>query len=377
MTVCLLDALREKEFQSVGLLWSALGSIYQHSDQASQASTCFKQASKLTGKHTAYIKEWSFLGPFVIGKTEVDGDPVESYGGICNVSKHRFKKGVKFFSELLPGGEIPWSQIKQSGPDTAVHIKPGVNWNELVNSLGSMGITEWQGWLVGEFAVNEKALHCLVQCHGVHTVFIDNVPLTGDVYHRDNYWFGVNLDQGIHTVYMKVRTKIQAQVLCKFKTVKSSFEILSPRFLPDLWDGRLFSDYVTIPVANYHNSKFLSVSKVLVSEFTSKDSEIFSKVAAELHDSRVSVAPGQIFPVIVRLKVKDTERRVITECSSPESPWDIDLTLKFTTSAGIATLPLKFRCRTARQSFLFTFLDHDGSVQHAAAVQPLMVSRSR
>lgn len=328
------------------------------------------------GKHTTYIKEWSFLGPFVIGKTEVDGDPVESFGGIHKVSKSRYKKVVSFFSELLPGGEINWSQIKQPSQDVAVQIQPSVNWNELVNALGSMGITEWQGWLVGELAVNEKDLILLVQCHGVHTVYINDIPVTGDVYHRGKYWFGVQLDQGLHTMYIRVRTKIHGQVLCKFKSSKTSFEVLPPDFMPDLWNGRLFSDYLSISVANYHTTKFLKVSKVVVSDFKSKDSEIISKLDIEMHEIPVSIAPGQIYPVVLKLKSKDDSHRVISECSSPESSWDVEMMLKVTTSAGLITMPLKLRCRTARQSFLFTFLDHDESVQHAAAVQPLQVSES-
>ena len=366
--------MKEKEFQTSGVLWTTLGSLYQQLNQKTAAATCFKQATKLSGKHTSHIQEWSFLGPFVVGKSEVDGDPVESFGGIQNVAKYRLKKGVKFYSELLPGGEVHWSQVKQSSPEMAVPVQPNVNWNELVSVLGSMGITEWQGWLVGEFAVNEKDLVVLVQCHGVHTVFIDDKPLTGDVYHRAKYWFSVQLDQGLHTVYLRLRTKVNGQVLCRFKSPKSNFEVLSPDFLPDLLDGRLIGKYITLPIANYLPSNFLKVSKVVGTDFKSKDSEVVSRLDVQLFDESVSIAPGQVYPVIIKLTTKDNNRRIIDGCSRPESPFDIELTLKFTTSAGIATLPLKLRCRTARQSFLFTFLDHDGSIQHAAAVQPLLVS---
>ncbi len=32
------------------------------------------------------IDEWYFIGPFPIGKTEIDGDPLEAFGGIRNIS---------------------------------------------------------------------------------------------------------------------------------------------------------------------------------------------------------------------------------------------------------------------------------------------------
>lgn len=368
--------MKDKDLQSSGLLWTVLGSLYQQLNQKTPAATCYKQATKLSGKHTAYISEWSFLGPFVIGKTEVDGDPVESYGGIQQAAKFRYKKGVKFYSELLPGGEIQWSQIKQSGADVGVQVKPAVSWNDLVNSLGSVGITEWQGWLVGELAVNDKDLSVLVQCHGVHTVYVDEKPVTGDVYHRNQYWFSIRLDQGLHTIYLKLRTKVHAQVLCRFKSSKSSFEVIPPKFLPDIWDGWLFSEFLTVPVANYDFSTCLKVSKVMITNLNSKDSEVLNKLDATLYEENTLISPGQIYPIIVNIKTiktRENNERVIPKCSTSESDWDIEFVLKFTTSQGVVTLPIKLRCRTARQSFLFTFIDHDGSVQHAAAIQPLSV----
>lgn len=371
--MCILEGMKDKDLQNSGSLWSTLGMLFQDLGQTTKATVCFKQAAKLTGKLSAFVKEWSFIGPFVIGKTEVDGDPVEALGGIRNVSKTRFKKNARLFSELLPEGEIQWSYVRQASADKMVQIRPSVNWNDLVNSLGSMGITEWQGWVVGEFAVNENNINILVQCVGVHTIFIDNIPLTGDVYHREKYWYGVKLHQGLHTIYIKLRTKVNAQFLCKLKVAKSSFEVLQANFLPDLVDGQLFSPYLTFPVANYQNSKFLKISKIVLSDMNSKDVEILNKLDARIKDSGVNIAPGQIYPVILKLKVKDNGSKVISKCSVPESSWDVEFNLKFTTSAGSQTLPVKLRCRRRRQSFLFTFYDHDGSVQHGAAIQPLEV----
>ncbi|XP_052766387.1 uncharacterized protein LOC128207480 isoform X2 [Mya arenaria] len=371
VVLCLLEAVEEKEFQSSGELLTTLGSLYTQQGKIAVAKKFFKHAKSLSGKHSEYIKEWSFLGPFVIGKPEVDGDPVEAFGGIRLAARSRLKKNVKFYSELVPGGEIQWSQIKQAGPNSAVQVWPKVNWNELVNSLGSMGITEWQGWLVGDFAVNEDDLDLVVQCMGVHTVYINDIPVTGDVYHRDKFWYGVELNPGIHTVYIRLRTKISAHVMCKFKTAKSSFELLSPIFLPDLLDGRLFGNYLTFPVANYHSSKFLKISKVVLTDFNSKSSETQNKLVINVLKSPVSIAPGQIYSLNLELRAKTQDKTIISECSTPESPWDVKFTLKVTTSVGVSTLPIAIRCRTGKQSFLYTFLDHDGSVQQAAAIQPL------
>ncbi|XP_060576275.1 uncharacterized protein LOC132733629 [Ruditapes philippinarum] len=368
---CVLEGMKEKDLQTSGTMWNILGTLFQDLGQKSQAAVCFKQAAKLTGRISSHVKEWSFIGPFVIGKIEVDGDPVEAFGGIRNVSKTRFKKNVKMFSELLPGGEIQWKHMKQAAVDKAVQITPAINWNDLVSSLGSMGITEWQGWVVGEFEVNENDLNILIQCVGVHTIYVDNIPVSGDVYHRDKYWYGVKLDSGLHTIYIKLRTKGNAQFLCKLKVPKNTLEVLPASFLPDLVDGRLFSQYLTFPIVNYHRSKYLKITKVTLSDLNSKQTEILNTLEVRLKDTSVHIAPGQIYPIILKLKVKGIDTKVISGCSFPESSWDIEFNLKFTTSAGSVMLPVQLRCRTGIQSFLFTFIDHDGSVQHAAGIQPL------
>ncbi|KAH3844315.1 hypothetical protein DPMN_086573 [Dreissena polymorpha] len=369
--LCILESFKDKQFESSGSLWSTLGTIYKQQGQESAANRCFKQAKSIMGPYSEYVKEWSFIGPFVIGKTEVDGDPVESFGGIREVSKFRFKKNAKMYSELSSGGEINWMFIKQAGPDKGIQVQPKINWNELVNSLGSMGITEWQGWLVGEFAVNEKGLDLIVQCLGPHTVFIDDVPVPGDVYHRQKYWFGVSVDQGLHTIYIRVRTKINAQVHCQFTTARNGFELLSPNFLPDLLDGQLFGKHLAVPVANYDSSNFVKITKVTLSDIESKISDVSGKLDVKMLNPSVLIAPGQTYALNLVLYSTSSSDKLISHCSEPESPWDIRLNLKVTTSIGVSSLPITIRCRKGKQSFLFTFRDHDGSIQHAAAIQPL------
>lgn len=97
--------------------WTVLGDLYEKNLKTSQASTCFKIASKLVGPVSTYISDWSFIGPFVIGKIEWDGDPLEAYGGIRNVSKYRYRKGEQFYSELVKDTLIEWKTFKQETAD--------------------------------------------------------------------------------------------------------------------------------------------------------------------------------------------------------------------------------------------------------------------
>lgn len=350
---------------SHGYLWSALGTLYKQQGVTTQATTAFKQAQKTSGRINPYINEWSFIGPFVIGKMEIDGDTLDAFGGIRNVSKYRYQKAASFYSELVPAGEVKWSVVKQTSEQSMVQIKSGVNWNDLVNSIGSLGITEWQGWLVGELTVNDKDQNVAVQCLGVHTVYIDDKPLTGDVYHREKYWYGVKLDQGIHTVYIRMRTKVTGTFRCSFKIAKPDFEVLSPHFMPDLMDGYLFSQYFSLPVANYHSTDFLKITKVTLIDVTPVNLNLNCEIARK----NVQVAPGQIYTVPLKLSSPDS--RLIPHCTDTDAATDVTFNLKIMTSSGAQTVPISLRCHKFRKSFLFTFIDHDGSVQQAAAIPPL------
>ncbi|XP_062603242.1 uncharacterized protein LOC134265019 [Saccostrea cucullata] len=331
--------------------WTILGDLYERDSKTTQASFCFKLASKLKGPINTYIDDWSFIGPFVIGKIEWDGDPLEAYGGIRNVSKYRYRKGERFYSELVKDTFIEWKTFKQNSHENGIQISPTVQWNELINSLGSVGITEWQGWILGELYINERDQNVLIQCLGIHTVYIDDIPVASDVYHREKFWFGVHLSRGVHTVYIHLRTKVTANKKCTFQVDSSPVRVLEPQFLPDIVNGYLFSKYISIPISNYHHSKWVKVSKI-------------SSAQVELAlESPFNLAPGQTSHIPVKF---NTENKI-----SSKDCEQFHLTLKIITSEGVYSLPLQLRCRKSGQSFLFTFLDHDGSIQQAAAVEPI------
>lgn len=87
------------------------------------------------------------MGPFIIGKNELDGDPVASFAGIRNLrrgpaylsSKQRGKltNHSTFFSELATGGVVDW-RILRTGGGGEVPIQPSdVAWNSLVQTLST------------------------------------------------------------------------------------------------------------------------------------------------------------------------------------------------------------------------------------------------
>ena len=358
---CHIDYLQSSK--SDGWVWASLGQLYLQQKEkkfSSMSTSCYKQAAKLQGKLSGIIQGWHFLGPFTIGKYEIDGDPVESFGGIENAAKQRLNKKAKHYSELISGGEISWEKYRQNG-DQPVVIGPHVNWGDLVNSLGSTGITEWQGWVVGEFAINENNININIQCLGVSLLYVDSIPIAGDVYSREKYWFSVNLSRGVHTIYVKLRGKIRTSFKCSIKPSSSHVEILQPSYIPDLYNGHLFGTHITLPVSNLFSSKWISVVKISVQSQSSGQ----PLKTSMLKDKQFDIAPGQTRTVNFRLTSEET---MITDGCD-----DIDMKLKVVTSEGQFLFPIHLRCRKKDESVIFTFLDHDGSVQHAAAIHPIQV----
>ncbi|XP_064622460.1 uncharacterized protein LOC135484731 [Lineus longissimus] len=359
MIPCLIKYLEDKT--SDRWAWCVLAQCYKQQRSASSLiNNSFKQASKLHGRFSEFVQQWHFIGPFGVGKMELDGDPLEFYGGIQEVAKRKYKKGEKFYSELVPNAKVKWTVLKQRAKNENVQISPeGVQWNDLVNSIGSLAIYEWQGWAVGEFAVNENNLNLVFQCLGVHTFYIDSRPVTGDVYRREVYWYSVSLTKGIHTIYVKLRTKVQIAFQCVIEQAANEFNIPNQFLVPDLVDGHLFSDVLSLQIVNLSPEKWLSMIRVSVlSQSQGNDIE-----AQLLDDAKYfSIAPGQVRPISIRLL--SNVDKIINPCS------DIQLKLNLVTSLGQKLISVTLRCRTLDQSFIFTFVDHDGSVQHAAAIHP-------
>ncbi|KAJ8046062.1 hypothetical protein HOLleu_09229 [Holothuria leucospilota] len=342
---CLLKSLHTNP--SHGWNWSQLAEVFSKKGSKSKSRTCFKQALKLSGQLTSSsISKWHVIAPFVSGKTELDGDPVEAYGGIRSVSRWRFNETKDFYSELAAGGSISWKVFEQVS-NQPVHISPKIQWGDLVNSLGSLAISEWQGWAIGEFSVNSEKEDISIQCLGVPAVYIDDNLLAGDVYRRDHHWSTVSLSQGIHTVYVKLRAKVTQILSCNLKVSTETFVVHKPSKVPDLVDGHLISKQmpVAVGITNLQGAKWLTNVR-----FKAKDSDECFTVE---ESQGVNIAPGQTFLVPIYLTEKsETE----VDCS------DIQLNLKVLTSSRSSDVSIDLRCRTKSESFIITFEDHDGSV---------------
>ena len=68
----------------------------------------------LAGVDSKSVNNWWFLGPFSVGKTEIDGDPVRKFfedGMILPGNNSQLiERGV--FSEFVDGGQMRWTRLR-------------------------------------------------------------------------------------------------------------------------------------------------------------------------------------------------------------------------------------------------------------------------
>lgn len=203
-------------------------------------------------------QKYEYVGPFPMGKTELDGDPLQVFGGARALfAQHEAQpsKKVRFISELATGGYVGWSTLRaQQG---AVDVSPRrVDWNRLVQGLSGRGVLEFQGWLFGRVAIT-RAGRYLAACEGVTQFELDGQLLTGDVYRTGRGWWPVDLAEGEHLFQLRPRGVPPLRVGCHVKPApapQSSLVLQSPPFLPDVFEKALFGGAAPLPMPGLYAS---------------------------------------------------------------------------------------------------------------------------
>lgn len=185
-----------------------------------------------------------------------------------------------------------------------------------------------------------------------------------------SFRFPLHIKPGIHTIMLKARGQAHTDMKfsCNLRNFDSplAFEIHKP-VTPDLVDGYIFSDIISVPVINYSPTKWLKITKVTLM-FQNSGADI--SLTIDRSQGTLSIAPGQLCAVTIHFKYKDNQHH-------PEKNVDISGELRLGTNNGkFADVPFVIRCRKRTESFIFTFIDHDGSVQHAAAIFPIVKNKS-
>lgn len=276
---------------------------------------------------------------------------------MTEILRSRYTK-KEFYSELVMKGSISWKNIIPS-KEGYIQIMPNVLWNDLVNTLGSTGVTEWQGLLTGHLWVSSDKKTVQMRCSGVHTLYVNDVPIANDLYHRQQYWFTVPVHKGLNHVVIRVRTKVRFDTQCNVRTLGESTLITHPpHFLPDLLNGHILNGYIPLPVNYPSQEKSISIGKI--KPRIVKQSYGYPLIVSIRNQS--PIIGGQITTLQLVLQTK-YGNRVAEDCSNGN--------LKLTMKISDQTLNLELLCRTLDQSFVFTFIDHDNSIQQAAAIIPL------
>lgn len=295
---------------------------------------------------TLLVKKWRVLGPFIIGKNELDGEPWR----LSNAS------------ELVSGGLVDWQRFT-TGNDGMLHIEwRKVEWQSLVQGVGGHELLEWQALAQGSFKFKEET-EASVACLGVPAFRLDDrlVPFVGDLYRAGLPGHPVLLSAGTHRFEVRVRAKLRGQISCSVmvNTPKVSLSGAGGAIMvPDVVQGRLANDLAVVHAVNAHPSEWLRHPR-LVAGSPAGDVTLAAKQPV-LH----ALAPGQIaglafHVVLVKPGCPTGRLRIFLEGEHAG---------KIVRSEALSLPAL--RCRDLSQSFVFTFIDSDGSVQHAGAVAP-------
>lgn len=167
---CIFARLKSNKKDEVA--WTALASLFESQQRINLAKAAIGQARSIAAKVSPAVRQWWYLGPFTIGKHEIDGDPAfeHPYFGPHTVPiSAALSSEVRFFlciSVLMYQlvGSVSWRQLQ--GSTESAHVAPSVHnpldmdadslqidWNDIVGSLGSTALLEHQGWLWAAVAV--------------------------------------------------------------------------------------------------------------------------------------------------------------------------------------------------------------------------------
>ena len=119
---------------------------------------------------------------------------------------------IHMLSEFVPSGVISSWLVKKTGAAGVLDVQfSTVGWNEMVNSLSTTAVLEFQGWVRSTTYAATQGVY-IVSCQGSHTVYIRNGNNT-HVLNADVY-SGGGVDNGLSNVAnTAVTSVIQSRVI--------------------------------------------------------------------------------------------------------------------------------------------------------------------
>ena len=172
------------------------------------------------------IKEWSYLGPFPVGKSEVDGDPLYSFlSPSCSLSSLLSPSPSdgcpkEFASPLAVGGLVRWKRSAKNGPFDVSELRRererekessegmisvmnnDIRWNEILQGTQRLASMEFQGWTSSRILVSKSGFYRFF-FSPAHTFFLNfTSPFHGNMYRlsdptgREDFGISIFLSEG-------------------------------------------------------------------------------------------------------------------------------------------------------------------------------------
>ena len=244
--VCALSALQTRKDN--GLLRAML---YYISQSRNAISTSIPKYSAPTMEASSLL-QWELLGPFPVGKLEVDGDPAFDFVSHEDETNDNrpldpgqyilsLNSSIIAYTEFTSGATTTWSTINARINNGQVDVKFPVQWNDLGQGLSNSAVFEFQAWArITTYAVANGQYQ--IQCIGTHTIYVRNENVTriiiGDVYQSGQMSGYVDLKIGPVGIVVPIRGVGQAAFSCKLQLMKESSTaavvVLGTAMIPEL-----------------------------------------------------------------------------------------------------------------------------------------------
>ncbi|KAF2073976.1 hypothetical protein CYY_004721 [Polysphondylium violaceum] len=314
---------------------------------------------------TFYLNDWDILAPFPSAPRE-DVDVLSAFGGITNIPR---ADQSTYPSDLVNGGKTGWIKILNNNVNIVYNETTQVNWNLIESWAGESG-SYFSGWGLSDFTL-EASQMVVVNCVGVAKYFVDDMPMQGDTYGLGTSASSIYLEQGNHTVRVRIIGQEGASYQCSVSLISSSAAAAGLMILdsnvvvPDIVNGEFASPYVSIVALNLLNQTIDTNDMEVIVIFDPQ--QLVSNIALfkSGDDSQGSLQRGQINPINMVLKSNNP-----VNCTDGQT-YSIGISVSTGANFGQVPFTLNFSCKSFGSAYTFTFVDFDFSIQYADATPPL------
>ena len=264
--------------------------------------------------------------------------------------------------------------------------------------MNKITVLEFQGWVTNRFTVQSAGDYQL-NCSPIHSYYIDGLLYLADIYSQKVSSTILFLEQGSHFLDIRVRAKGNLQFHCSIKKIMSGekLKLGSQTFssrgseCTDLLEGQLpfnISSWIQLPVTNLDTTNWITNLEISINPSVNNKVDKQIPIVEIINNKSViqvsqfnKLAPGhtQYFPFQFSLNTK-----LITNINwwkqygdnKPCITFSVVITGSINQDVYVSNpTTIKLTCRHAKQSFIFTFPDHDGSISHAGSIQPRIINK--